>query len=278
MIQDIFPHEFNNSYKNASPKDGDILIVEKDRKLLAKISDGTLVLPRYSCNDDTELETYLFAVDEVQFFRTSATLEEVLVVQGFKYYPQGLLMNLAPEHLAYGALVAIDLCSWYDNNIFCGRCAGRTVKDLKERMLYCPKCNNQIYPRINPVVIVAVTNGDKVLLTRYKGITDPNRYALVAGFAEIGESIEDAARREVFEETGVKIKNIRFYKSQPWPMSGSVLFGLFCDLDGSDSIKIQEDELSYAEWIRRGDIPLRDNTAALTADMINCFLTGNYPE
>ena len=82
-------------------------------------------------------------------------------------------------------------------------------------MLYCEKCGSRVYPRINPAVIIAVTKGSKLLMTKYAGRTY-TRYALVAGFTEIGETLEQTVAREVMEETGIRVKNLRYYKSQPW--------------------------------------------------------------
>jgi NAD+ diphosphatase len=124
------------------------------------------------------------------------------------------------------------------------------ARDGKERMLRCPDCGNTLYPKICPAVIVACYKGDKLLLTKYAG-RGIGAYALIAGFAEIGESIEDTVRREVFEETGVRVKNLRFYKSQPCPLSDSLLMGFWCELDGSDEITLDTNELSVAEWVDR---------------------------
>ena len=90
-------------------------------------------------------------------------------------------------------------------------------QDHKERMVHCECCGNMVYPKICPGIIVAVTNGDKLLLTKYAPAPGRNaNYALVAGFTEIGETLEETVQREVMEEVGLKVKNIRYYKSQPW--------------------------------------------------------------
>lgn len=94
-----------------------------------------------------------------------------------------------------------------------------------------------VFPKISPAVIVAVTDNDRVLLTKYAGRTYKN-YALVAGFNEAGETIEQTVRREVMEEVGLKVKNLKYYKSQPWGLSGSLLSGFFCELDGDDKITL----------------------------------------
>ena len=93
----------------------------------------------------------------------------------------------------------------------------------------------------------------------------------MAGFAEIGESLEDTVRREVFEETGVLVKNIRYYKSQPWGFTSTLLSGFFCELDGDPEITMDENELAEAVWLHRDDIPPDDSSVALTAEMIEVF-------
>ena len=120
--------------------------------------------------------------------------------------------------------------------------------------MHCMDCKNTVYPKICPAVIVAVTDGDRILLTKYAGRTYRN-YALIAGFTEIGETVEETVMREVYEEVGVHVKNLRYYKSQPWAFSDTEMIGFFAELDGPDKIKLQEDELSEAGWYHRDEIP-----------------------
>ena len=142
-----------------------------------------------------------------------------------------------------------------------------------ERAKICKKCGITVYPKISPVVIVAVTRGEDLLVTRYRD-RPVNFYALVAGFVEIGESLEDTVRREVLEETGIRVKNLRYYKSQPWGFSSSLLSGFICELDGDPLITLDENELSEALWLPRGEIPPANNEIALTAEMMEAFRTG----
>ena len=143
-------------------------------------------------------------------------------------------------------------------------------------MLRCPACGNLIFPRINPVVIAAVTDGDKLLLSRYAGRSYTS-FALLAGYAEIGETIEQTVAREVYEEVGLKVKNLRYYKSQPWGVDGNLLFGFFCDLDGDGTIHLDENELSHAAWYPRHDLPVTDDGFSLTREMIRVFGEGREP-
>ena len=129
-----------------------------------------------------------------------------------------------------------------------------------------------IYPRINPAVIVGVTKGDSLLITRYRKGYAHN--ALVAGFTEIGETLEQTVEREVMEETGVRVHNIRYYKSQPWGMAQDILVGFWCDADEDAEIRMDPDELKYAEWVRREDIVLQPNNLSLTNEMMKTFRDG----
>ena len=121
-------------------------------------------------------------------------------------------------------------------------------------------------------MIVGVIKGDSLLITRYRNGYAHN--ALVAGFTEIGETLEQTVEREVMEETGVHVRNIRYYKSQPWGMAQDLLAGFFCEADGDGEIRMNEDELKYAQWVRREDIVLQPNNLSLTNEMMSVFRDG----
>ena len=196
---------------------------------------------------------------------------------GFAYEPARSLRQLQSKEICFAIMTGWHLYNWYRANRFCGCCAAPTEHDSKERMLRCPNCGNMIFPRISPAVIVAVTNGDRILLSKYAGRAY-TRYALLAGYAEIGETIEQTVHREVMEEVGLKVKNLRYYKSQPWGVDGNVLMGFFCDVDGNDTIHIDETELSMADWYPRDALPARDDGISLTREMIRIFEEGNEPK
>ena len=216
--------------------------------------------------------TYLFAISGIRYF-----LCRGLSCPGFEYQGTQTLRQGGPKHLIYGGMVALQLGNWYECNRFCGRCGGELVHDTRERMLRCPDCGQMVYPRINPCVIVGVIHGNKILVTKYPG-PDRGHYALVAGFAEVGETIEETVHREVLEETGVRVKNLRYYKCQPWPFSSSLLFGFFCELYGDDTITIQKEELALAKWITREELMEIHNDFALTNEMLCVFKEDRVPE
>ena len=149
--------------------------------------------------------------------------------------------------------------------------------DTKERMMYCPDCGRHEYPVLMPAVIVGITNGDKIICSKYEGRSF-KQYALIAGFAEIGETIEETVHREVMEEVGLKVKNLRYYKSQPWSFSGTLLFGFFCDVDGDDTLTVDHEELSVAQWFERDKIIGQDTDSSLTNEMMMVFAAGKEPK
>ena len=130
-----------------------------------------------------------------------------------------------------------------------------------------------VYPKLSPAVIIGVIDGDRILMTKYANRVY-KKYALVAGYAEIGETLETTVAREVMEEVGLKVKNIRYYKSQPWAFSESLLMGFYCDLDGEDAVTLDENELALGEWFPREEIPVVDNYISLTNEMIMRFKNG----
>ena len=184
----------------------------------------------------------------------------------------------APEGIfAQWLLDTCDLWGYHLELGVCSRCEGVLTESAADFFpesgaLICKQCDHRIYPRINPAVIVGVINGDRLLLTKYK--TGFGHNALVAGFTEIGETLEETVQREVMEEVGLKVKNIRYYKSQPWGIALDILTGFYCEADGDDKIRRDDSELKYAEWVKREAIELQPTNDSLTNEMMRMFKEG----
>lgn len=289
MIQDIFPHNFDIAYKNENPDLDSRIVFLSEGKIYVIENVDAIDFPSYSqlINKPGEEQLqYVFALDGTKYFRfhiesiehlseyyvhtdNKAAVEETEARSGI-WKTRHELRPVRPKEMTLAAVTAMHLDGWYESSKYCGRCGQKTVHDDKERVMRCPSCGNMIFPRINPAVIVAVTNGDKLLLTKYKGREYKN-YALVAGFTEIGESFEETVKREVMEEAGLKVKNITYYKSQPWGFADNILAGYFCQVDGDTEIKMDKDELSVAEWVGRDEIPAIIEELSLTNEMIQKF-------
>ena len=280
MLQDMVFGRLENEFRNIAAKAEDTILCFHDGQvLLRREADNTLTLPTLSQIAAWQTHAaprYIFRMQDHNYFLWTDTAP-VSADGGFAYEPARSLRQLQSKEICFAIMTAWHLYNWYRANRFCGCCAAPTKHDSKERMLRCPNCGNMIFPRISPAVIVAVTNGDRILLSKYAGRAY-TRYALLAGYAEIGETIEQTVHREVMEEVGLKVKNLRYYKSQPWGVDGNVLMGFFCDVDGNDTIHIDETELSMADWYPRDALPAHDDGISLTREMILVFEEGNEPK
>ena len=198
----------------------------------------------------------------------------------YEFIPVAQLRNYQPKHRVFAGMVGYEYHVWYDTHHFCGRCGSKMQHGIVERMLQCPECGCMEFSRLFPAVIIGIVDrqSNKVLVSRYAG-RQYKSYALIAGFCEMGETVEQTVHREVMEEVGLKVTNLRYYKSQPWPPSSSLLFGFFCDLDGESSITLDDHELEEAEWLSREDLP-DDEDYSLTREMMGVLRKGEetkYP-
>ncbi|MCR5626786.1 MAG: NAD(+) diphosphatase [Lachnospiraceae bacterium] len=270
MIQDIYPHKFNNQYDPAKEAKPDSPIITfKGRDLLLK---GETHLPVCSDLEVQDKPVYLFNVDGVDYYYILPP-EEAPSGMTYRRMRDVRYDERIDQVLTFTVMTGYQLVRWYKDNVYCGTCGSRTEHSKTERALSCPSCGRLIYPRIIPAVIVGITNGDEIILTKYAG-RDINYYALVAGFTEIGETLEETVEREVMEEVGLKVKNIRYYKSQPWGVADDILAGFFCEVDGDTTIKMDESELKVAQWTKREDIILQPDNFSLTNEMMTVFKEG----
>jgi len=274
MIQDIAPHKLHNEFipdRSAGPDDQ--VFVFDGNQCLVKIDAGQLILPTVSLLDAGEY-TYLFAVDDDTYYRAAPPV--VKAPEGFEFMK---LYNIrragtGPLEKMFALYTAYHLDKWYKESSYCGRCGHSTGHSAVERAMVCPVCGNIIYPRINPAVIVGIRNGDKMLVTKYANRDNVPYYALVAGFAEIGETLEETVAREVYEEVGLRVKNITYYKSQPWGTAADILVGFYCDVDGDDTVNLDKNELKEAMWVTSEEIELQPDGYSLTNDMMTRFKLG----
>ena len=297
MIQDIAPKKLYNAYDPSAVPDEDSFIFHiRGPEAALFIKDGEVSVPRLrDCRPSVpsatagslqgspesgpgqEEYTYLFSIDQDRYFLAppEAEIPEGCVMAGIRGLRNGY--SIARD-TAFAAYTALQLAGWYRDNRFCGTCGSKTVHDTVERAVRCPACGRVIYPRIIPAVIVGVINGDTILLTKYNRNRGVSFYALIAGFTEIGETLEETVAREVMEEAGLRVKNIRYYKSQPWGIADDILAGFYCDVDGSTEISLDRSELREGLWVPRKEVTLQPNDYSLTNEMMLRFREGRENE
>ena len=255
-IYEDYEIDFSDSY---SSDDAYYFIFNNERELLLN-DDKTLPTNINDVNVDFKLyigkfknkDVFVVNVDDNKSF---CNLKEVYDIDKDMY-----LM----------ATKAVLVRDWYISHQFCGRCAVKTILDEKDMMLKCPSCGQVHYPRIAPAIIVAVRKEGKLLMAQHS-YHENIRYALVAGFVEPGESIEEAVHREVAEEIGIKIKNLKYQRSQSWPFPNSLMLAFTAEYD-SGEIKVDGDEIVRAKWFAKDEIIRYDSDISISDWLIQSFI------
>ncbi|WP_163575716.1 NAD(+) diphosphatase [Halomonas faecis] len=162
-------------------------------------------------------------------------------------------LSALPEYWFPLLSTALQVAAWLRNHRFCGRCGAPATRLDTEFAMVCKGCGHRNYPRISPCIITLVTHGEALLLARSPRFP-PGRYSTLAGFIEPGESAEDAVRREIYEEVGLTVGRVRYYRSQAWPFPHSLMLGFFAEA-ASETLNIDGVEIVDAAWFRAGELP-----------------------
>jgi len=170
---------------------------------------------------------------------------------------------------------AVQLVEWERTHRFCGRCATPTDPAPGERARRCPSCGLLAYPRLAPAVITLIERDGEALLARGRAFPIP-MYSCIAGFVEPGETLEEAVRREVREEVGVELGDVRYTSSQPWPFPHSLMVG-FESTWASGEIAIDETEIVDAQWYRPDDLPLIPPSLSIARTLIDRWIQRTNP-
>ncbi len=165
---------------------------------------------------------------------------------------------------------AQQIIDWHNTHQFCGRCGAQTADHHNDRAKACPACGHIAYPRLSPSIIVLVRRDDEMLLARNAN-WPTGFYSTLAGFVEPGESVEQTLHREVLEEVGIRVSNLRYFGSQSWPFPNSLMLGYHADYAGGD-IVCQEGEIADARWFRFDDMPNVPPPTAISRWLIDAFV------
>lgn len=270
MLQEIEPKRLFNEYRHQEPLDTDYVVMVHGTKVAGKVTDNEMELPRVSMlTKDRVKLIYLLSVDEQGYFYLPYE-EEHPILEEYPLTDRMFFREKQPKDVSFAATVGFHIGAWYETNRFCGCCGSAFEHSKTERAMVCPKCHNTKYPQISPAVIVGIINKDKILLSKYVA-GNTKRYSLIAGYCEAGETVEQTIEREVMEETGLRVKNPKYFTSQPWPFTSTLLMGFFVELDGDDSVSLDDRELSEATWFDREHLPKTESTLSMTWTMIEYF-------
>jgi len=190
--------------------------------------------------------------------------------QGMAFVGLWSLYGLLEEDSFKVALTAMHLVEWDRTSQFCGRCGARTELRREERAKECTACGAIVFPRISPAVIVLIERGDRVLLARASHFPE-GMHSVVAGFVEPGESLEETVSREIEEETGILVEDVRYFGSQPWPFPDSLMIG-FTARYASGEIRIDGKEIVDAGWFSVDDLPEIPGKVSIARKLIDWFI------
>lgn len=244
-----------------------------DRKLLMKKQGNTYVIPElrdlenvFRKDDLAEYigsygghECYCKRLQEAPELPVNIEFVEMMQLTELSGDPGLFLLAGTANHILH----------WDHSNQFCGCCGAGMLRKSDERAKVCPNCNNIIYPRISPAVITAVFHEDKILLAHNRNFR-PGLYSLIAGFVEPGEALEQCVAREIQEEVGIKVKNIRYFNSQPWPFPDSLMMAFTAEYESGD-ITVDRLEITDANWYTADSLPDIPSTDSVAGKMIRWF-------
>jgi len=171
------------------------------------------------------------------------------------------------EEVYRAAARAVQVMEWDRTHQFCGRCGTGTERVQGELAKRCPNCGQTDYPRISPAIIVRIERGEQILLARGPN-SRPGMYSHVAGFVEPGESLEETVVREVREEVGIEVTNVRYFGSQPWPFPNSLMVGFVADYAGGE-LRLQEAEVEDAAWFSVDEMPIVSSPLSIARTLLD---------
>lgn len=209
--------------------------------------DSNLQLPKV---EKLESDLPLQAGDQI-IARDLMDLEKI--PSGFQLIPIRHLISQWSTTQFEQASRAVQLLEWRRNHKFCSHCGHVTQVHTSEYAMVCPACGYHQYPRVQPCVITVITRGDEILLAK-NAKTNTNMYGLIAGFVEVAETLEEAVQRETLEEVGIRVKNIQYLSSQPWPFPSNLMLAFRAEYDSGDLV-LQEEEISDAQFFKFDQLP-----------------------
>ncbi len=293
MLQDIENKQYKCEFAKLYPSLTDIvLFFDKKDILMKREKEGhgfltfadTKIATFFDENGKMDADVWKGKVrklyPEIMIFRGIGIDEESYYIIGsreiveendsLEMVSNEILRHFEPKYKSFAVATTQQIFRWQTNNQYCGRCGSKMKPSETERAMVCDDCHNIQFPKICPAVTVAIINDDKLLLARNRNSVF-KRFALIAGYVEVGETFEDTVHREVMEEVGLKVKNVQYYKNQPWALTDAQMIGYFVELDESDEVKLQEEELLEARWFRADEIPPNITDRSLTYEMIGKF-------
>jgi NAD+ diphosphatase len=242
-------------------------------KILIDCSNGVCLIPEddtlEACGFTPTHHLYLGSLGDRNCYAAEWS-NDTPILEPYAWMDLRALLDTISEEIFWIAGLANQLLDWDRSHRFCGHCSHPTADKTDERAKQCPACGLIIYPRLSPAIIVAVVKGDRLLLARNRRFRG-SFYSVLAGFVEPGETLEACVRREVREEVGLEVDNIRYFGSQPWPFPNSLMMGFVADY-GKGEIRVDGAELLEADWFTAQSLPQVPSRISIARQLIDWFV------
>ena len=250
-----------------------IVLVYHDMEILVEKNREEKILPGYhsiSTYYDLSVSPVPLGIMDGVFYSAIHVDDKTDIPDDTEFINVRFLYMTTDEDLFYLAGLGRQLADWDGTFRFCGRCGTRTENNPGERAKLCPSCGHISYPRISPAVICSVKKGNEILLAR--GVKFTRKvYSVLAGFVEPGETLEETVSREIMEETGISVKNIKYFGNQPWPFSSSMMIAFTSEYE-SGEIRIDEKEILDAGWFTPDNLPMLPSPYSIARRLIMDFV------
>jgi len=253
-----------------------LVVLIASEKILCHINGDELIDFIWSektlnvANENILSQHYLGEFNGEPIWAWEVNEENLVLPRSSKWSTLRSLLGQMDDQLFVLAGMSNQIINWWQEFRFCGRCGNQTELLADERAKYCDPCNAIYYPRISPCIIVVVTRGEHCLLARNAAWKN-NYYSALAGFVECGENAEQALAREVMEEVGIRVNNIRYFGSQSWPFPSQLMLGFHADYAGGE-ICVDGTEIADAQWWRYDRLPPCPGTASISGRLIQDFV------
>jgi len=258
------------------PSERRLLIVYRERDLMVRARGTAVTLPSAATSGELGValdgEQYLGRLAGVDCY-ASHVPAEIDPPAEHEFVGLRSLWTRLPEDEFWLAGRGYQIVEWDRTHRYCGRCGAPTENAVPERAKRCSACGLSSFPRLSPAVIVCVTRGNEILLaqgTRFPGAF----YSVLAGFVEPGESLEETVAREIKEEVGIEVENIRYYGSQPWPFPHSLMIGFSADYKSGELV-LDPEEIAAADWYTRDALPELPPHLSIARTLIDAYIEGS---
>jgi NAD+ diphosphatase len=253
--------------------DWDLWFVFYNNKILVKVSESTVQIPSWSEIKNLVLnysnEHFLGELRGVPCYTIELTAISELP-SDLKFMDLRTAGASIEEEMFFLSSKASQVLFWDATHKFCGKCGTETKQVPNERAKACPECGFTNYPRISPAIITAITKRDKILLAHNANFPQ-GFYSVIAGYVEPGETFEECVKREVLEEVGVQVKNIKYFGNQPWPFPNSLMIAFTAEYDSGD-IKVDGVEINHADWFDVNNLPSLPSKISVASKLIHWFI------